>query len=75
VLAVPMAPPDTIERLRPQVDEIECLIAPRYLGAIGMFYADFRQLSDDDVVDLLRRAAERPDRQAQPASEQEGGGP
>jgi putative phosphoribosyl transferase len=72
VLAVPMAPPDTIERLRPQVDEIECLIAPRYLGAIGMFYADFRQLSDDDVVDLLRRAAERPGHQAQPASEQEG---
>jgi putative phosphoribosyl transferase len=75
VLAVPVAPADTIERLRPQVDEIECLIAPRYLGAIGMFYADFRQLSDDNVVDLLRRAAERPDRQAQPASEQEGGGP
>jgi putative phosphoribosyl transferase len=72
VLAVPMAPPDTIERLRPQVDEIECLIAPRYLGAIGMFYADFRQLSDDDVVDLLRLAAERPGHQAQPASEQEG---
>jgi putative phosphoribosyl transferase len=75
ILAVPVAPPDTIERLRPQVDEIECLITPRHLGAIGMFYADFRQLSDDDVVDLLRQAAERPGYQAQPASEQEGGGP
>jgi putative phosphoribosyl transferase len=60
VLAVSVAPPDTIERLRPQVDQIECLIVARYLRAIGMFYGDFRQLSDDDVVDLLRRAAERP---------------
>jgi putative phosphoribosyl transferase len=60
VLAVPVAPPDTIERLRPLVDQIECLIVPRHLGAIGMFYADFRQLSDDDVVDLLRRAADHP---------------
>jgi putative phosphoribosyl transferase len=57
VLAVPVAPPETIERLRPQVDAIECLITPRDLGAIGMFYADFRQLSDDEVVALLERAA------------------
>jgi putative phosphoribosyl transferase len=57
VLAVPVAPPDTIERLRPQVDEIECLMTPGYLGAIGMFYADFSQLSDREVVALLERAA------------------
>ncbi len=57
VLAVPVAPPDTIERLRPQVDEVECLLVPPYLGAIGMFYKDFRQLSDDEVVALLARAA------------------
>jgi putative phosphoribosyl transferase len=57
VLAVPVAPPETIERLRPQVDEIECLITPGQLGAIGMFYADFDQLSDDEVVALLERAA------------------
>jgi putative phosphoribosyl transferase len=57
VLAVPVAPPDTIERLRPQVDEIECLMTPDHLGAIGMFYADFSQLSDREVVALLDRAA------------------
>jgi putative phosphoribosyl transferase len=56
VLAVPVAPPETIERLRPQVDAIECLITPGDLGAIGMFYADFRQLSDSEVVELLERA-------------------
>jgi putative phosphoribosyl transferase len=57
VLAVPVAPPDTIARLRPQVDEIECLLTPADLGAIGRFYADFRQLSDGEVIALLERAA------------------
>jgi putative phosphoribosyl transferase len=57
MLAVPVAPADTIERLRSQVDEIECLMTPGYLGAIGMFYADFSQLSDREVVALLERAA------------------
>jgi putative phosphoribosyl transferase len=59
VLAVPVAPRDTLERLRPQVDEIECLMTPHFLGAIGMFYADFDQLSDGEVVALLERAAAR----------------
>jgi putative phosphoribosyl transferase len=56
VLATPVAPPDTIERLRPQADEVICLATPRLFGAIGAFYEDFRQVSDDEVVDLLRRA-------------------
>jgi putative phosphoribosyl transferase len=56
VLATPVAPPDTIERLRPQADEVVCLAMPRLFGAIGAFYEDFRQVSDDEVVDLLRRA-------------------
>jgi putative phosphoribosyl transferase len=57
VLAVPVAPPETIERLRPEVDEVVCLATPQYLGAIGAFYHDFRQLSDDDVIRLLAEAA------------------
>jgi putative phosphoribosyl transferase len=63
VLAVPVAPPDTIERLRSEVDEIVCLATPRHLGAIGAFYADFRQLDDDEVIRLLEaaRAAEARD--------------
>jgi putative phosphoribosyl transferase len=56
VLATPVAPPDTLERLRPQVDEVVCLAAPRLFGAIGAFYEDFRQLTDEEVVDLLRQA-------------------
>jgi putative phosphoribosyl transferase len=56
VLGVPVAPLDAIERLRPQVDEVVCLATPRVFGAISSFYGDFRQLSDEEVVDLLRRA-------------------
>jgi putative phosphoribosyl transferase len=56
VLATPVAPADTIERLRPQVDDVVCLAMPPLFGAIGAFYEDFQQLSDDEVVDLLRRA-------------------
>jgi putative phosphoribosyl transferase len=58
VLAVPVAPPDTLERLRPQVDEVVCLMVPACLGAIGSFYRDFRQLDDDEVIELLRQAAQ-----------------
>ena len=56
VLATPVAPPDTIERLRAQADEVVCLATPRLFDAIGSFYDDFRQLSDEEVVDLLRCA-------------------
>jgi putative phosphoribosyl transferase len=56
VLATPVAPPDTLERLRPQADEVVCLAAPRAFLAIGAFYDDFQQLGDDEVVDLLQRA-------------------
>ena len=60
VLAAPVAPPDTLQRLRPEVDEIVCLATPRFFGAISVYYGDFRQLSDDDVIDLLRRAPMTP---------------
>ena len=56
VLAVPVAPPETIERLRAEVDEIVCLQSPKLFGAIGLFYAEFHQLSDDEVVGLLQHA-------------------
>jgi predicted phosphoribosyltransferase len=54
---VPVAPPDTIERLRGEVDEIVCLSTPEAFLAIGEFYVNFDQLSDEQVVDLLGGAA------------------
>lgn len=56
VLAVPVAPAKTIERLRGVADRIVCLSAPRVFGAVGAHYADFRQVADDEVKRLLRQA-------------------
>jgi putative phosphoribosyl transferase len=53
IVAVPVAPPETLDKFRPQCDRIECLVAPRFLGAISMFYADFQQVEDDEVLRLL----------------------
>ena len=55
VLAVPVATLDTINMLQPEVDAIVCLDTPEDLGAIGYFYRDFRQVSDDEVIAALRR--------------------
>ncbi len=57
VLAVPVAPSDTLERLRPEVDEIVCLATPPLFHAVGQFYSDFRQTSDEEVIKLLDAAA------------------
>lgn len=61
VLAVPVAPPDTITQLRSEVDALICLETPEIFGAIGYFYRDFRQVSDQEVVAILKRfPAKRP---------------
>ncbi len=56
VLAVPVAPPETIDALRAEVDDVVCLMQPGFFGAIGYFYVDFHQLTDDEVIDLMRQA-------------------
>jgi putative phosphoribosyl transferase len=55
VLAVPVAPPATLEALRDAADEIVCLETPEPFDAIGLFYRDFSQVSDQDVIDILAR--------------------
>lgn len=57
VLAVPVAPTATLEALRGDADEIVCLEDHEPFGAIGMFYRDFTQVTDDEVVALLARHA------------------
>lgn len=58
VLAVPVAPPDTTEKLREEVDELICLHTPRAFMAVGQWYQRFDQTSDEQVVDLLEKARE-----------------
>ena len=55
VLAVPVAPGDTVANLRPEVDALICLETPEMFQAIGYFYRDFRQVSDQEVVAILNR--------------------
>lgn len=56
VVAVPVAPPDTIEEMRNEVDEVICLHAPLFFQAVGQFYQDFAQTEDSEVIDLLQKA-------------------
>jgi putative phosphoribosyl transferase len=57
VLATPVAPAETLQRLRAEVDEVVCLATPEDFGAVGFFYDDFRAVEDEVVIDLLARAA------------------
>jgi putative phosphoribosyl transferase len=56
VMALPVAPKDTCDRLRAAADRLICLRSPELFFAIGTWYLDFGQVSDDDVRALLRRA-------------------
>jgi putative phosphoribosyl transferase len=56
VLAVPVAPRDTVEALRAEVDEVVCLETPEPFLAVGYHYGDFAQTTDEEVVTLLERA-------------------
>lgn len=55
VLAVPVAPAETLETLRNNADEVVTVAAPSDFRAVGAYYRDFRQLEDKDVQDLLAR--------------------
>jgi putative phosphoribosyl transferase len=57
VVAVPIAPPDSLEALRGEADDIVCVEQHDLLGAIGAYYADFQQVSDREVIETLKRFA------------------
>lgn len=53
VCAVPVAPPETLQKVREKADEVVCLHAPENFQAVGQFYADFGQVEDEEVIALL----------------------
>jgi putative phosphoribosyl transferase len=59
IVAVPTAPPETCDELRAIVDEMLCLITPDPFYAVGLWYEDFSQTTDEEVRELLERAAAR----------------
>ena len=56
VLAVPVAPPDTVRALRAEVDELVCLAEPEPFHAVGAHYEEFHQVGDDEVLAALHAA-------------------
>jgi predicted phosphoribosyltransferase len=60
VIATPVAPPSTCNRLRFDVDELVCVEMPEPFYGVGQFYGDFSQVSDEEVNELLDRASHKP---------------
>ena len=60
VVAVPIAPPETCESMRKEVDDIVCAITPEPFLAVGLWYADFSETTDDEVRALLHDAQQLP---------------
>ncbi len=55
VAAVPVAAPDSLEMIKAFADEVLCLSTPSSFRAVGFWYQSFKEVSDEEVVDILRR--------------------
>jgi putative phosphoribosyl transferase len=53
IIAVPVAPLDTCNELKSEVDEIVCLMTPKYFAGIGRWYENFAQTTDEEVCELI----------------------
>jgi predicted phosphoribosyltransferase len=58
VLAVPVAAPESVSRLRREADDVVCLLAPALLYGVGQWYRDFSQVSDDEVISALSASSD-----------------
>lgn len=56
IMAVPVASPETCENFRSKVDDLVCAMTPAYFHAVGEWYEDFPQNTDEEVQQLLHRA-------------------
>ncbi len=59
VVAAPVGAPDTCRELEQEADETICAITPEFFQAVGQYYEDFSQTSDEEVRELLSRATQR----------------
>lgn len=59
IVAIPVAPADTLSKLQTVAEQVICLFSPTPFYAIGQWYVDFNQTSDDDVRSLLAQAWRR----------------
>jgi predicted phosphoribosyltransferase len=69
VLAVPVAPTESLAQMRQEADDVVCLEHHEFFGAIGFYYRDFQQVSDDRVIEILGRfLVAKPQQARQPAA-------
>jgi predicted phosphoribosyltransferase len=55
IVAVPVAPPDSVAKVEPEVDDLIVLETPSLFWAVGAFYSSFDQTTDEEVIELLKR--------------------
>lgn len=55
IAAMGVAPPDTVKKIKKMADEVVCLHTPVEFWAVGQFFRDFSQVSDEEVADILKR--------------------
>ena len=60
VLAVPVAPTESLAELRQEADDMVCLEHHEMFGALGHYYGDFRQIADSEVIEILARFPPEP---------------
>ena len=58
ILAVPVGPPEVMNKLKKEVDETICLIEPEFFNAVGQFYQNFEQVEDEEVIQLLKQCGQ-----------------
>jgi len=58
-VAVPICPPSTVKELKKQANRVVCLYTPEYFQAIGQFYNDFSQTTDEEVIQLLKKSKQK----------------
>lgn len=56
VVAVPCGAKDSIDQIKQEVDEVVCLHAPIFFGAVGAFYENFEQTTDEEVIELMKKS-------------------
>jgi putative phosphoribosyl transferase len=61
IVAIPVGPPSTIRELKKEADHVVCLHTPESFQAIGQFYVDFAQTTDEEVTSLLKLSRQKKD--------------
>jgi putative phosphoribosyl transferase len=56
IVAVPVSAQDSLKTIKEEADEVICLHAPLFFGAVGAFYKNFGQTTDEAVIDLMKKS-------------------